>query len=82
MLATETEVIMHWTCPACHLQWLDIGGGFPGQRYSCCIRCGTDACEPDDARPASHRPGTLVPGEGAAGRRPPPLRIRRFHRLI
>jgi len=78
VLATETEVVMHWTCPTCRLQWLDTGGGFPGQRFSSCIRCGADACEPDDARPAWHRPGTLAPGEGGVGRGAAPLRIRRF----
>ena len=82
MLDTETAVLMHWTCPACQLQWLDPGEGFSGQRFSTCIRCGADACEPDDARPAWHRPGTLAPGGGGGARGAAPLRFRRFgHRL-
>jgi hypothetical protein len=55
VIAAETEVVMHWTCPTCSLQWLDQGRGFPGQRFSVCIRCGADACEPADVRPAWHR---------------------------
>jgi len=69
---------MHWTCPTCELQWLDTGAGFPGQRFSSCLRCGADACEPDDARPAWHRQGTLAPGDPGVGRGAAPLRFRRF----
>ncbi len=39
---------LRWSCPRCRLQWLDTGEGFFGQRYSRCLRCGTDASEPDD----------------------------------
>ena len=43
---------LRWSCPKCRLEWLARGEGFFGQRYSTCLRCGTDACEPDDAMAA------------------------------
>ena len=43
---------LRWSCPKCRLEWLACGEGFFGQRYSTCLRCGTDACEPDDATAA------------------------------
>jgi hypothetical protein len=55
MVTTETQEVMHWTCPACHLEWLDSGRGFPGQRFSTCVRCGSETCEPDDATPSAHQ---------------------------
>ena len=46
------EPALRWSCPKCRLEWIACGEGFAGQRYSTCLRCGTDACEPDDATPA------------------------------
>ncbi len=46
------EPALRWSCPKCRLEWVGLGEGFFGQRYSTCLRCGTDACEPDDAAPA------------------------------
>jgi hypothetical protein len=46
------EPQLRWRCPRCRLEWLDAGEGFFGQRYSECMRCGTEACEPQDAAPA------------------------------
>jgi hypothetical protein len=50
MVTSEAQEMLHWTCPACHLEWLDSGRGFPGQRFSTCVRCGSEACEPGNAR--------------------------------
>lgn len=68
MVAAEVEDVMRWTCPACALEWLDTGRGFPDQRFSKCVRCGSDACEPDDATRASPQRDTQSGGEGATGR--------------
>ena len=43
---------LRWSCPKRRLEWIGRGEGFFGQRYSTCLRCGTDACEPGDAAPA------------------------------
>jgi len=43
------EPALRWSCPKCRLEWIDHGEGFFGQRYSTCLRCSTDACEPNDA---------------------------------
>ena len=60
LVAADVEDVIHWTCPVCSLQWLGAGRGFPGQRFSTCVRCGSEACEPDDAILASHWPNTQV----------------------
>jgi hypothetical protein len=53
MIETQMrEPALRWSCPKCRLEWIGCGEGFFGQRYSTCLRCGTDACEPDDAVPA------------------------------
>lgn len=67
MVAAEVEDVMHWTCPTCALQWLGTGRGFPGQRFSRCVRCGNEACEPDHAILASHQPDTQSGRAGGAG---------------
>jgi hypothetical protein len=67
MVADEVADVMHWTCPACDLQWLGTGRGFSGQRFSRCVRCGGEACEPDDATRASHRPDMHSGGASATG---------------
>jgi hypothetical protein len=67
MVAAEVEDVMHWTCPACDLQWLGTGRGFPGQRFSRCVRCGSEACEPADATRTSNRPEMPSDGTGTTG---------------
>ena len=62
MAVTEVEAALHWRCRSCGLEWFDVGRGFPGSRYSECLRCGSDALEDDaTAAPASaarvHVPG-------------------------
>ena len=52
---------LHWVCPSCRLEWLDVGEGFVGQRYSACLRCGTDACEPADAVPTVRAARSAAP---------------------
>lgn len=59
MNGVEAESVMHWTCPGCAMQWYDRGRGFPGMRWSMCVRCGTDAREAEDARPAERLYGPL-----------------------
>ncbi|HEY7968145.1 MAG TPA: hypothetical protein VID68_14080 [Solirubrobacteraceae bacterium] len=50
MLDANNDTVLRWTCPGCRLEWYDRGRGFHGQRFSTCLRCGTDACEPNDTR--------------------------------
>jgi hypothetical protein len=45
------EPALHWRCPRCRLEWIDAGAGFSGRRFSTCLRCKTDACEPQDVKP-------------------------------
>ena len=52
MLASEAGPALHWRCPDCALEWIALGAGFPGHRFSACLRCGAHACEAEDARPA------------------------------
>ncbi|HEY1777581.1 MAG TPA: hypothetical protein VGG41_15590 [Solirubrobacteraceae bacterium] len=52
MLDPNSDTVLRWTCPSCYVEWLDRGRGFHGQRFSSCLGCGTDACEPVDTRPA------------------------------
>ena len=52
VLDPNSDTVLRWTCPDCHAEWFDRGRGFHGQRFSTCLACGTDACEPDDTRPA------------------------------
>lgn len=55
MLSSENEPALHWTCPDCQLEWLGVGAGFPGHRFSRCLRCGGHAREADDSKPAAPR---------------------------
>ena len=50
MLDPNSDTVLRWTCPCCHAEWFDRGRGFHGQRFSTCLGCRTDACEPHDAR--------------------------------
>ena len=52
MLDPYSDTVLRWTCPSCHAEWFDRGHGFHGQRFSTCLSCATDACEPHDTRPA------------------------------
>ena len=61
MIVTDVEPALHWTCPTCGLEWIDAGRGFPGNRFSECLRCGAEALE-SDAIPAHNAPRFLVPG--------------------
>jgi hypothetical protein len=63
MIVTDREPALHWTCATCGLEWIDAGRGFPGNRFSECLRCGADAVE-SDAKPAPNRPRFQVPGTG------------------
>jgi hypothetical protein len=60
------EPHLRWCCPRCRLEWLATGEGFFGQRFSTCLRCGTDACEPQDAMPLIR--ASRLTGAGAAAR--------------
>ena len=59
------EPALRWSCPTCRLEWIDCGEGFFGQRYSRCLRCGTDACEPDNAVPTIGAARIGAPGAAA-----------------
>jgi hypothetical protein len=52
LLDPNSDTVLRWRCPSCELEWYDRGRGFHGTRFSTCLRCGTDACEPYDSRPA------------------------------
>ena len=52
VLDPNSDTVLRWICPSCHAEWFDRGRGFHGQRFSTCLGCGIDACEPDDTRPA------------------------------
>jgi hypothetical protein len=67
VLDPKSDTVMRWTCPSCHMEWLDRGRGFHGQRFSICLQCGTEAVEPRDARPALAGPrAPTVPAATAA----------------
>ena len=61
MIVTDVEPALHWTCPTCGLEWIAAGRGFPGNRFSECLRCGAEALE-SDATPAHDAPRFHVPG--------------------
>jgi hypothetical protein len=52
VLDPNSHAVLRWTCPSCHAEWFDRGLGFHGQRFSTCLGCGVDACEPHDTCPA------------------------------
>jgi hypothetical protein len=53
MPVSEAEPALRWRCPVCSLEWIALGAGFPGHRFSGCLRCGAHAREASDATPAS-----------------------------
>jgi hypothetical protein len=59
MIVSEVEPALHWRCPSCGLEWIDAGRGFPGHRFSDCLRCRTEAVEQDPA-PAAHDAATFA----------------------
>jgi len=59
------EPALRWCCPRCRLEWIDAGEGFFGQRYSTCLRCGTDAREASDAAPAIRASRIVAPSAAA-----------------
>jgi hypothetical protein len=67
VLDPNSDTVLRWTCPSCHAEWFDRGHGFHGQRFSPCLACGADACEPDDTRLAL-APHPAAPAVATAGR--------------
>ena len=67
MLDPYSDTVLRWTCPGCHAEWFDRGRGFHGQRFSICLGCRADACEPQDTRPAL-APYPVAPPLVTAGR--------------
>jgi hypothetical protein len=64
MSISQTETALHWTCPACGLEWVDAGSGFHDYRFSACLRCGADAYEGRDTRPTRSRTTEIAPTAG------------------
>jgi hypothetical protein len=61
MAAIEVERALHWRCPSCGLQWVEVGSGFPGSRFSECLRCGRHASEGTDGGAAPLPPVGPLP---------------------
>jgi hypothetical protein len=47
--AAAAEPVLRWRCPSCSAVWIDRGDGFPGHRFSACLRCGAHALEASDS---------------------------------
>jgi len=47
--AVGAEPVLRWRCPSCSAVWIDRGDGFPGHRFSACLRCGAHALEATDS---------------------------------
>jgi len=80
MVGASADQVLHWRCPACALEWRDAGRGFPGHRFSECLRCGTQAREGVDARPSTGRrfgPALRVTRVRAADHEAPAARAHR-----